>query len=1209
MTKYFASIANAKAKRRKSNETDIAAEEINTVVEQPTIAQTATEKMRNEIPTIIDTTDEISTGLSDEPQQLPPRYKRDEMEVIEEDISQLEGKDYANPEEALARKVAEVGTVDPVTGVVSNEIEPARIKVAEELADQKARDEGYTKNTLDFQTPRQAREKLKLGKVSRSGLTALTDAASEIDDNLAVSFGPTLKATDDISVRMKNFMVTSGLIDQNGRPSVAFANAAAITLEETIQDDINKRNQEERGRYNDTVSGGAGFDTDLFNQTEKDRKITGNKINPDFIRGNVARGVFDKLIDAPGAVENTDIVVGRGGGSQTLDAELLDAFDTLILQAYLDSGYFTVYKRKDPKTGKILEERYVISDKGDAYYNSTRSVLKELQKDKRINVSSTPSIAGGQSLPGYERKRRDAGAYSLKSMMDDNLRIENETKQHLGSISYTIAKDRFNFAKTVVFNLININQDGSYVESLVDMSDEGFFSTSEWATTVGLDEGKWRKSQARAYNYQLSINGNDKSAEAEAERVAKANAQADRVMRAQAKEIYQTILDGQAQLDKTFYNKIFHATAVGRYFVRNTVLNPLDSKVVRNIVGSTKVNMVDVKQGFNTDQMEAFMYIIGKNLMKGGLNNDTTPAKGKTEGADTEDMGWNAIIRDSKRIFKANPTTSNTYNRWLRVGRQLRNIKPDTTLEQLNIMLGDMGAKELGSFQKPDEWGYKFQSFIDFANWHDAREAYKRGSTNTSFRSYAQTQHDGKQSGIAIQARQNGDRDLLELVGIIYDQEENVLPQGDIRDNFMKNLGESIGVVFKGNEDKQAMWREIFINFQEEGLTSVAKDLSKVPLMETSYGKAAMFNQETVVNFINNPKYMEIISRHHKATENVGDTYARPELIHDMNHLIEVNLGITLNFTHQKILSRLGTLWSMLEGVVPAYEGPLGTTQFLGGRENTDTGKTVTVQTQYGEIKRPIRRATPRGDKRSQRKLRFNQDENQFEMPEMSPYGQEIANQIAVLPIQQVDAAIMARTINRVNKGRSIPKFLIPIHDAIITDIDSVSDYHSVINDEFEATNKGYKVARALRTGFSKAYSDMRKQIDPEGTYTVSSEDPIGPINPQRALHSFILNEFNKEKTKDDLKGKPLNDRVVLRKGRTRAAFLKEVSKLGWKVEGGTVKGYQLLAMIRETQTYLNIFGLMQTWEKQSIRNEERLLKDRDTGSDLINKNKNYEYN
>jgi hypothetical protein len=1207
MTKYFASIANARKKRREASESDIIAEEINTVAEQPTIAQTATELKDQTIPTIIDTTDEVSSGLPNELQQERPRIERDPMEKIEENINQTEGADFDDPKEALAKEVARVGTIPDIeTGEVSNDLEVARLKTEGELSNQEDNATVYDTNNLDFVTADEARNKLKLNHVSRDGLVSLTDGAFEIDDNLDVAIKPTLQSSDELSVRLKNFLAANGLLDENGRLSVAVSNAAALTLGETIQDDVNKRSQEERGRYTDTMSEGAGFDSDLFNTTEKEKAVTGFKINPEYIRGNVARGVFDKILENPNIVEGTNIMTGRGGGSQLLDPFLLDMMDTILWQSFIDSGYLTLYKRIDPKTNKVIEEKYIISQKGDAYYNSTRPILKALKKDGRINVSSTPSIAGGQSLPGFERQRRDAGAYSLKSMMDDNLTIENVTKQHLGSISYTIVRDRFLFAKAIVNNLIKINEDGSYVESLKEMSPEGFFSTNQWATSVGLDEGKWRKSQARAYNYQLSINGQDKSSEAEAERIAKANAQADRVMRAQAKEVYQTIVDGDAQLGKTFYNKIFHATAVGRYFVRNTVLNPLDSKVVRNIVGSTKVNMVDVKSGLGTEKMEDFMYIIGKNLMN---NDNTTPLKGQKQGPDTEDMGWNAIVSDVKKIFKANATTNATYQRWLKTGRLLKNIKPDVTLEELNIILGTEGANELGSFQKPDEWGYKFQSFIDFANWHEAREAYKRGGTNTSFRSLAQTQHDGKQSGIAIQARQNGDQDLLRLVGVIYNEEENVLPQGDIRDRFMSNLEESIGTVFKGNPDKMAMWQEIFIEFDTKGFSTIAKDLSKVPLMETSYGKAAMFNQETVINFINNKEYMDVITRNHAAAENVGKTYLRSELINDMNHLIEVNLGITLNFTHQKILSNLGTLWSMLNGIVPSYEGPLGTHQFLGGRENTDTGKKIVVQTPRGPVERSIKRTEARGDRVSAKKLKFNQDTNQFEMPEMSRFGQELANQIAVLPVQQIDAAIMAKTINLVNKGRSVPKFLIPIHDAIITDLDSVRDYHGTINEQFEAVNKDYKIARAVRTGYSKDYSSMRKQIDPEGTYTVSSEDPLGPINPQRALHSFILNEFNKEKIKDDLKGKPLNDRVVLRKGKTRASFLKEVAKLGWKVNGGTVKGYELLAMIREVQVYLNVFQQLQMWEQSSLRKEKRLYKDRRNGADLINRNPNYHTN
>lgn len=1198
---YIASLANAaRLKKEEAKINDIVAEEVNATVNEP-ILETPVEGLEKEIPTLKDTSN-IMLG-DNTPQQDPPQYKRPEMEKIEENIKEGEGANFYDPKKALDQAVAREGIVNAETGTVSYDEQVASLATTEELQNQKKRQMIYNRENLTFETPDEGLAALKLTHVSRSGITGLTDASADLGETLGYSIKSGLtQNVSDLATRLKNFLVANKLLDDNGNLTSAVINATTLAMAETIQDDVNKRSQEERGRYNESMSNGVGFNENLFDTEDSQSSVTGKKINPDFIRGNVARGVLDKVLDNPNIVDQDEgIMVGQGGPSAGLDAELLDVFDTILQQAMLDSGYITHYKVTDPLTNKIIEEKYIISDKGDAFFNAVRPLIKILQKDKRIDVSNTPSIGEGRSLPGFERIRRDAGAYSLKSMMDENLAIENVTKQILGKISYTIAKDRFNFVKRIVFNLMKINENSGYVESLTEMSPIGFFSTSQWATTIGLDEGKWRKSEARAYNYQLAINGNDKSVEAEKERKALAAAQADRVMRAQAKEIYQTILDADGKLNKTFYNKIFHATAVGRYFVRNTVLNPLDSKIVRNIVGSTKVNMVDVKNGFNNDNMEDFMYIIGKNLLK-----EENTSKNQA----TEDMGWNAVIADSKKIFKSG-ISNPTYATWLRTGRLLKMEtnkginRDDITLETLNVILGKDGANELGAFQKADEWGYKFQSFIDFANWHEANENYKKGMSNTKFRTYAQTQHDGKQSGIAIQARQNADIDFLKLVGVIYNDEENVLPQGDIRTRFMNMLPQSIGIVFQGNLDKKAMWESIFIEFAEKGI-DIKKALSKVPLMETSYGKSAMFNQETVVNVINTPAFMQVIERNHLAAENLGNTYNRGDLINDMNHLIEVNLGLTLNFTHQKILANLGTLWSMLSGIVPSYEGPLGTHQFLGGRENSDTGKTITIETPYGSVDRKIKRSVARGDRQSRsNKLKFNQEENKFEISKMSPYTQEIANQIAVLPIQQIDAAIMSLTIRMVNKGLKQPKFLIPIHDAIITDIDSVREYHATINSNFETVNKKYKVARAVRTGYSKDYSAMLKQLNKQGDYLLSSDTPLGPLNPNRAIHSWILNEFNKEQNKEDLKYKPINDVVRLQKGKSRANMLKEVKKLGWTVDGGMVKGYQIIGILNQVQSYLQVYMYLEQWERQSKIKETKML----TGSDLINKNRNYHTN
>jgi hypothetical protein len=59
-------------------------------------------------------------------------------------------------------------------------------------------------------------------------------------------------------------------------------------------------------------------------------------------------------------------------------------------------------------------------------------------------------------------------------------------------------------------------------------------------------------------------------------------------------------------------------------------------------------------------------------------------------------------------------------------------------------------------------------------------------------------------------------------------------------------------------------------------------------------------------------------------------------------------------------------------------------------------------------------------------------------MATRSRFGQLVANQLPVLTVQQIDAAIMARTIDAVNKNfynkrKFEPaKFVIPVHVAIL---------------------------------------------------------------------------------------------------------------------------------------------------------------------------------
>ena len=94
------------------------------------------------------------------------------------------------------------------------------------------------------------------------------------------------------------------------------------------------------------------------------------------------------------------------------------------------------------------------------------------------------------------------------------------------------------------------------------------------------------------------------------------------------------------------------------------------------------------------------------------------------------------------------------------------------------------------------EWGYPLQSYLDMYEFEKARKL------GTSFKPKAQAQHDGKQNGIAIQAMQYGRENILQRTGVLYANEDNVIPFGDSNDielgQFVYAIGNPLGFDYYG---------------------------------------------------------------------------------------------------------------------------------------------------------------------------------------------------------------------------------------------------------------------------------------------------------------------------------------------------------------------------------------------------------------------------
>lgn len=1145
--------------------------------------------------------------LYSENQLARPKDAPDINRVLDKDMLDPNTED---PYQPLVDQKMKEGITLP-DGSISYSEQDARKAVMAELENQyerrmKINEDSFTWESLDVED---AQKKLNLNSDHmRDSVSSLVNNSARLDDQLNMVISPLLSSTIESDMRVSNILMTHGLVDPTTKQlSPRVANALAITLTEVIQDEINKRDTKIQGKYNEAYQEGSSikFTDDTLNR----EKVEGNQINPDYLKGTLIKSALAKVLPTQDPnLEGTKIVTGNNPEVNKLfDPEAIAILDTLAWQAIKQHGFIEETRRQDAQ-GNPLEKYYKFSYAADNYYNSTRDVLSALQPDRRIDVSLTPTT-GGRSLQGFGRLNQKDQPYSLKSMMDQNIALENIVKNNLGGIPFKINEDGLKVATKMVSSVIDVDPKTGMINGLFEQGGDGFYSTNRFAAAINLDKAKWEKSYVRALN-RLNADKEGLAPEESQMRHLEAMNQADKVMRQEARKILQTLKDAQDKTGQVFYNKWFHATSVGRYFIRNTVLNPMDSKLVRMIVTSPKRNDVDLntvthksvgndkEPNSKATKMENWVYILGKNLL--------TP--NETNGVDTEDMGWNAILRITRSILdtkgKGGSVEANVYNRWKEAGIGFKKFSQDplTNIEQI---IDNSGTES--SFAKNDEWGFKHQAFIDFANYHEAMEKKEKG-LSAIFNPKARAQHDGKQSGIAIQAMQKADLGFLKRTGVIYKEgdDSNVIPEGDVRSLFMSNLlNRGIEQTFRRDPAKLGMYSGFFAELianKDNKYPNLAKELSKTPLMEVSYGKSPMFNQETVINFLNKREYQDVLLKHFNMSGIDEKIYSKKaDIVADLNDLIMNSLNLTLDFEEQTTLKNVGLLWSML-GITPNYQGPLGTNIFLGGTEIVDSDVKVTIPMPSGErIERTIKKAIPSGSRRtSKQKLQYDEVIEEFTRGARSRFGQEVANQIPVLGVQHIDAAIMAKTINEVNKG----KFLIPVHDSIITDIDGVREYHRSINKNFVEVNKTYNIPRAVRNGYTRAYLDFRKNIQDNSTYLLTSDDTATTKNsPHRALHSYIKAKYDSMTAEERFDRKPLNNRTPKQTNIQR--FILDCKKQGWKPEGGTVSGYQLKNLLARVASDLDAtYQKLTDWERASREGQAIVARKMFGSQNLI-----YQYN
>ena len=890
---------------------------------------------------------------------------------------------------------------------------------------------------------------------------AITDGKT-FNNKLPQIFSSILTGETELDVKVQNALEENGIFDPTSRQLNPKLGQGLVFAQALLGNEMLDKENEllvQRKKAEDSAYS-KGTSTE-------ERAVDAN-----MVRYRLADEVVNLIGENPNRLSD-EVNVGFGGAGTRLDPEVKSALNALFTKALSDSGMFTDVPLADGSTYTTL------SDYGALFSRKHLNLLIDMGMKSDIDTSASPTL-GGSTAPGRAKEAgfKRAGDRSRKTLMDSNTAKLDLAKSILGSIPQKVIQDRYLMAKLMVNQTVSRDPESGRIELLGVDPVGGYFSNRPFAATLGLDEKKWNKA------YQHALKTQDENA---------SKAQADMVLRQEARKVLKILEQGNSKSNEVFYNKIFDADTVGRLFFRNTVLNTQDSKsLARMFVGNAIDTILNPSKDNNSPTMESFMYITGRNLLDSEID---------LNGKDVEDMGWTAILDATKEAF-----SNSRYDTWVSKGNKLK--------EMLNAIARDPQANLSGfatdpkyaelfqEFKKKGEWGYKYQSYIDIANYDAALKSGK------SFKAQAQTQHDGKQNGIAIQAMQMGNKEILERTGLIFSDENNVLPWGDVRTLFGQRLGQGISYAIKEGgltEDKENFWNNIFVgpNSKMSAKSNaeqreILKLLSKQPLMEISYGRYFLFNEETASEFINDLELTgELLN-----TDGYQGDYSPQEMIKDLNLIIAGTVKGTLNFKHQALFKKAGKLSAML-GVPLGIQGPMGNTIYMGSTEQAKTGKLLDVDTGVEVIQMEMYEPRVTGSAKMSNRRLVQDEFGNWEIQQAGSYGQEVANQLPVLPIQQIDAAIMVESLTEINRASiensKAPLFVIPVHDAIITDASSVKRYHQAMNRNFVKVNKRYSLTQAIREGLENTRKLGFRKLNDSEMYDMNDESVYRAIHEELA--------------------------------------------------------------------------------------------------------------
>jgi hypothetical protein len=1166
---------------------------------------------------------EETAGLSNQAQMV--------AETMLDEPQQPQSRD-----QQLSREIQEAGTDDPLvqeimrTQMFDDEGRPfsmneqqARglLEEAKELSSiQTTADIPFQYQTKDEFEKEMAEKHLPVTAQSGS-VNMLVDLGKQFTMAINNVGKPTFTSSDPDSVKLQDYLVKGGLISPDGTVSLKFGNVLAFQFAENVLNELNKRDEMSMNMLDPEDSFEQSDDLiSFFDEVEKgpmaaiSKPKAGMRINPLFERSRFGKGILNRALPNQGQVGAATILFG--GEGDRADAGSLEMLDGLAYMAMNNLGFI----KEVTHNGNTF---YDFTDEAILFYDGVREVLDDLTPERSILPSLTPNVTGVGF--GLERERgfKQTGNVSVKSVRSDS----NEEQEFLntsGRVAMRVNESSGNTFSNYIHSNIRYNIKNRRVilsrKAFVDQHPTKFCSTHPTAAALGISEKDWD-------NYKRSARMRAGVTEADAAE------QADMIIAMQARLRVKNLMVAEQFKDRSMYMKRFYASANNRFHFRNSAFDPQNSKAVRNLLISAQPVFIDVRDQ-NTQVMKNFKYIIGRALLDRedfmSVNERTTRA---------EDMGMNETIRLAEEVI-FNPD-SPKYSKLIKEARYIRKLSNILDANAFRAQFEMLPDNLKALYADKDDWGLKSQAYIDFINYVETmmpdkddvelissypttadgkptsirmqqlqtmlEVAQEEGDQDQIqiiqqdmrlegesyfipiqkpprknqfiFQAKATAKHDGKQSGMAIYGLLYGINEMVKRVGLIYEDETNIINEGDIRDYFMTKVTPAIDSILRTDAKKTA-FKGVFHRFMDDPnmAKDFAKKLSRAPLMETSYGSYIGFQHETVLELLNDPEFGPAFQEAIEQIKNENPMYTDRDAISDLNLVIATTLTSVLSLDYQHLLKDIGRIFAAM-GETPYFITPTGKKSFYGSREMYETNQVVRIPLGDGEFQeRNVKATRPSGTKRTSKvPMVYDMEVGKLVRGEPSKFGQETINQLPVLFIQSIDGAVMAKTINFVNQNRKTPLFFIDIHDSLITDARSVHEYHAAYNRIFKEligpTEKGFKPLESVALPLAETINNFKLRLDDDKRYLVSHDSPKF-----RALHDQLieLNDVLFNARDNDMSAEMQMLFNLFRTPKTKLNRKDALARLGnllsnWDVDGAMLTGREIKLLINFLFSYRNI--------------------------------------